>query len=117
MKILKHGKKYDPDWVYKVTCSECDGEYEFDKHDLEIISLGEDGSSSGFRCPNADCMNFIDAPDWVRSFSKKYFHTGNGLHGRRPTQRIPYGYNEPPEKVVPPKRIPPATPSVKSRRQ
>ena len=66
MKILKQGKKYDPNWVYEVTCNQCGGRYEFSKSDLKTISLGEDGSSVGFRCPNDDCMNFIDAPHWAR---------------------------------------------------
>lgn len=33
------------------------------------------------------------------------------------TKRPPDGYNEPPEKVIPPKRVPPAPPSIKNSRR
>lgn len=36
---------------------------------------------------------------------------------RRLTKRALDDYNEPPENVIPPKRVPPAPPSVKNRRQ
>jgi hypothetical protein len=68
MKILKQGKKYNPNWIYRTTCIDCGGKYEFQKADLEKIHVGDEGMSVGFRCPNDDCMAFIEAPDWVRPF-------------------------------------------------